>query len=84
MRSSGLMVFLLWVYPYQRKTYFKDGPYPMCRSMRSIVLPPSSALGLLERLYLFEWDFGISKAELVCGRLCVRRWCEEVVDVRIT
>lgn len=65
------MISSLEVYPFQHPTYFRDGPDPMCRSVRSTVyLSPTARL--LERLRLLDGDIGTSEAEFAWGVLvCV-------------
>lgn len=64
--SSGSMVFSWEIYPYQRTTYFRDGPDPVCRNMQSAVYLHSSTVGLLERLDLLDWDGVTSGAVFAC------------------
>lgn len=70
------------VYLYQRTTYFRDGPDPICFTMPLTVYSRSSTIGLLARLGLLVGDGGTSEADIACG-VCV--WCEydKGVDVDI-
>lgn len=77
------MVFSLRLYPYQRRTYFSDGPDLTCRAMRTTVFLQTSAVRLFERLRLLDGDAGTSEAEFACGRMRVWRWCEKGVGVVI-
>lgn len=70
------------IYSYQRTMYFRDGLFPICRTMRANVYSRSSADWLLQRLWLLGGDGAFSETIFACG---VRFWhgCDKGVDVGI-
>lgn len=68
------------VYLYQWTTYFREGPDPIFRTMRSTAYSCSFAVETSEKLHLVDGDTGSSEAKYICD--CARIWrgCDKRVE----